>query len=478
MSKTIASMNTPDKVDLSNFNADLESQQVRIDSEILHPISTSNTGVNDYVKFVIENKGILSPKSKIQFCGTTSSVYSGSVCFYPMLTGGLSMIRSARLMIGNRTIATSERYNHFFASQRGLVRPCKRLGVDAVRHLTNDNYKVVLKGNGAVNEGVGVFTGEIDQTGDEEECVFNDFSQIGATQSDSPTWSVSLEELFPFMSDNLDIPLFVLKPNEQVVLQIDLQDDTRTGNRSVRDNGNTNYDKTLMYVPDTKMIVDYVYFNQNRMNDIMNSYRVNGDLVEYVDLQLVEQSVDNLAADTLNTQKIILTGTNRVCRGLFMTYQQNTHLSPSTSNRNYANSVLGDYYSEDIPTQRGFNLTINNQQLLVATPSDMTKSQNYYYYSTWNGNLPAYLPKPIYEKGNTKMTDNKINGIANVHLEGKNSPMGISFGNDGFAINSVPLQLTLTRQTTDTPTNNRLYVWCLIRRMFSINNNGSVSVSY
>jgi hypothetical protein len=108
----------------------------------------------------------------------------------------------------------------------------------------------------------------------------------------------------------------------------------------------------------------------------------------------------------------------------------------------------------------------------------MTKSQNYYYYSTWNGNLPAYIPYPLYCEYNGGMSDNKINGISNTHLRGRNSPMGISFGNDGFSINNVPLQLTLTRQTTDTPTNNRLRVWCLIRRMFSINQNGSVSVSY
>ena len=41
------------------------------------------------------------------------------------------------------------------------------------------------------------------------------------------------------------------------------------------------------------------------------------------------------------------------------------------------------------------------------------------------------------------MSDNKINGISNVHLEGKNSPMGISFGNDGFSINSVPCRVII-----------------------------------
>lgn len=472
-SKTISSYITPDKVDLNNFNADLESQQVRVDSEILHPISNTNTGTNDYVKFVIENKGILSPKSKIQFCGTTTGTYADNVAFYPMLTGGIANIRSARLMVGNRTIATSERYNQFFATQRGLVRPCKRLGVDAVRHLTNDSYKVVVKADGTKNNGVGVYTGELDMTGGYEDVVFNTFSQIGSTSNGSPTWSVSLEELFPFMADNLDIPLFVLKPNEQVVLQIDLQNDSELGDRSVRDYSNDQYDKTLMYVPDVKMICDFVYFNQDRMDDIMNSYRVNGDLVEYVDLQLVEQSLQDLAADTQNTQKIILTGTNRVCRGLFATYQQN-----QGTTRNYVQNVLGNYFSENIATRRAFNLTINNQQLLVSTPSDITDSQMYYYYSTWNGNLPAFIPKPLYDIGNTQMTDNVVNGIANSNLQGKNSPMGISFGNQGFAINSVPIQMTLVREQGGTATKNRIYVWCLIRRMFSINNNGSVSVSY
>lgn len=476
-SKTISSMTMPSQVDLSSFDADLESQQIRVDSEILHPIASSNTGTNDYLKFVIENKGIMSPKSKIQFCGTTGSTYANAFCYYPLLTGGLSVIKSARLMVGNRTIATSQAYNNFYATQRGLVRPCKRLGYDSVTKLTNDNYKVVASNDGfedALNDGVGVYTGEVDYEGQNiDDSVFNTFSAIGSTANGSPTFSVSLEELFPFMSDNLDIPLFVLKPNEQVVLHLDLQDDAELGDRSVKDSTNGNYDTTKLHIPDCKMIVDYVYFNQDRMDDIMNSYRVNGDMVEYVDLQLVEQSVNDLSADTLNTQKIILTGTNRVVRGLFASYQQNTN-----SSRNYVENVLGKYFSENLPTQRGYNLTINNQQLLVGSPSDMTSSQNQYYYSTWNGNLPCYIPKPLYEVGNTQMSNALINNMANSHLRGRVSPFGISFGNNGFAVNNVPLQMTFTRQTTDAPTNNRLWVWCLVRRVFSINNNGSVSVSF
>ena len=478
MSKTISSMMLPEQVDLSSFNADLESQSVRVDSEILHPIASSDTGTNGFLKFVIENKGIMSPKSRIQFCGTAGTSYSDNSAYYPLLVGGMSVIKSARLSVGNRTIATSNSFHNFYSTQRGLIRPCKRLGYESVTKLTNDNYDVVPSNaayGSAVNNGVGVYTGEVDYSGTNHyDSTFNSFSSIGATPNTSPTFSVSLEELFPFLADNLDLPLFLLKPNEQVILHIDLQDDTKVGQRSVRDAGNSGYEPTLLHLPDCIMIVDFIYFNQDRMEQIESSYRVNGDMVEYVDLQLVEQSVDNLSADTLNTQKIILTGTNRVVKGLFCSYQQNTN----NNSRNYVNNVLGEYFSENLPTQRGFNLTINNQQLLVATPSDMTTSQNYYYYSTWNGNIPSYIPKPLYDVGNTQMSDNLINGIANSHLRGRNSPFGISFGNSGYAINNVPIQMTFTRQTTDTPTNNRLYVWVLVRRIFSINSNGSVSVSY
>ena len=472
--KTISSFMTPSKVDLSNFNADLESQQVRVDSEILHPISNVNTGTNDYLKFVITQKGILSPKSRIQFCGTTSSAYGDDTAFYPALTGGLSMVKSARLMIGNRTIATSQSFNQFIANQRGLVRPCKRMGVDAVLKLTNDNYKVVNDATNAINDGVGVFPGETDYEEPQDEAVFNTFSKVGSTATGSPTFSIALDELFPFLAENLDLPLFVLKPNEQVILHLDLQNDGAIGDRTVRDAGNTNWAQTLLHIPDVKMICDYVYFNQDRMDEIMNSFRVRGDLTEYVDLQLVEQTLTNLAADTANTQKVILTGTNRVCRGIFMNYQNDYTEVTSVA----VKSVFGHYFSENCDKGRGFNLTINNQQLLVTTPSDMRSAENYYYYSTFNGNNPAYIPYHLYNAGVGAMTDNQVNQINQTNLTGKNSPIGISFGNDGFAINSVPLQMTFYRKQLAEKTACKMWCWCLIRRVFSINNNGSVSVSF
>jgi hypothetical protein len=473
--KTISSMMLPNKVQLDNFNADLESQQVRVDSEILHPITSSNTGTNDFLKFVIQSKGILSPKSKIQFCLTTSTAYSTALVYYPLLIGGLSVIKSARLQIGNRTISTSDSYNQFVATQRGLVRPCKRLGIDAVTHLSNDTYNVVSQGtDGASNKGVGVYTGNLDWDGTVQDVQFNNWSALGDTASSSPTFSVSLEELFPFLSNNLDLPLYLLKPNEQVVVYLELQNDTQNGDRTICDAGNSaDFSASLLDLASTKMIVDYVYFNQDRMMEIENAYKSNGDMVEYMDLQLVEQSLPNTSDGVVQTDSIILTGTNRVCKGIFCSFQY--FYSQATTPKS---NIMGNYFSQNLNRTRGFNLTINNQQLLVGTADKMTTAESYYYYSTWNSNIPAYIPKPLYSE-EEQMTTNVCNGIANTNIEGFNSPFGIAFGESGYAINSVPIKMTLARKHAGSGlNNNRIWVWCCIRRIFSINPNGSVSVSY
>ncbi len=473
----------PSEVNISNYNADLESQEIRVDSEILRPVAMSNTGTNDYVKFVISNKGILSPKSRIQFCGTTTGTYAGNTCFYPALVGGLSICKTARLQIGNRTIATSQNFNSFLSTQRGLVKPCKRLGVDAVEKLTNDTYSSVASYSSGVQtdvvtkcDAIGFYTGEVDNTSAvKDDVVFNDFSRIGSTASGSPTFSVSLEELFPFLTDSMDLPLFMFRPNEQVVIHLELQNDTQLGSRSVRDEGNSQFGTTLLYEPDVKMIVDYLYFSQNRMEMIENAFRTNSMITEYVDPQLVETSLDDLVASTGKTEKIILTGTNRVCRGIFALYQKDYGDNTSKSGKT---SVVGDYFSEIPDVKRGFNLTINNQQLFTTTPSDMKTSENYYYYSTWNGDAPAYIPKGFYDYAG-QITDNKVNGIVEKdYLRGKNSPFGVSFGNNGYNINSVPLQMTLYREDTSACEKCRLMVWTLVRRVFSVNQDGSVSVSF
>ena len=93
--------------------------------------------------------------------------------------------------------------------------------------------------------------------------------------------------------------------------------------------------------------------------------------------------------------------------------------------------------------------------------------------------MPLYIPKALYGNAD-KMTTNIVNGLSNTNLKGKNSPFGIAFGESGYAINSVPSKMTLARQHNGggTLSNNRLFVWCAIRRVFSINPNGSVSVSF
>ena len=484
---TINELMLPSDVKLSQFSGSvpLESQQVRVESEILRPISFSDTGKNGHVRYILENKGILSPNSRLTFCGVVgASNYADGLAYYPMLTGGMALIRNVRLMIGNRTIATSQAFNQFFSNQRGLVKSCKRLGVDAVEKLTNDNYRVVANNANNSNNGIGAYTGQVDLSGSNPADVvdFNLFSALDNVADESPTFSVSLKELFPFFTDEFDIPLYLLNNNERVIIHIDLEDEDEgsetlnIGRRSVKDTGNSHFATTRLDENSTKMIVDYVYFSQDKMAEIEQAYRQRGDLASYVDLQLVETSLADTVADSEVEDKVILTGADRVVRGIFMntTPYYNTGASSGLA----VATTHGRYYSYSYNQARGFNLTINNQKLLNTPLSNQKQAENYYYYSTWNGNQGAYIPTPFY-MDIAGLSDNHINGTMDQNKQtGSNSPMGISFGNDGYRVNSTPISLELMRKDSRAIVSNRLFCWVLVRRIFSVNKNGSVSVSF
>lgn len=484
---TINELMLPQDVKLSQFSGavPLESQQVRVESEILRPISFSDTGKNGHVKYILENKGILSPNSRLTFCGVVaSSGYANALCYYPNMAGGLSILKNVRLMIGNRTIATSSAFNQFICNQRGLVKPCKRLGIDAVEKLTNDNYRVVANNANTSNNGMGIYTGKVDVSGTNPADVvdFNLFSAIDNVADESPTFSVSLKELFPFFTDEFDIPLYLLNNNERVIIHIDLEDENEStealniGRRSVKDTTNGLFNTTTLDENSTKMIVDYVYFSQEKMAEIEQAYRTRGDLASYVDLQLVETSLADTVADTEVVDKVILTGSDRVVRGLFMNTIPVYNASASVAGA--VATTHGRYYSYSYNQARGFNLTINNQKLLNTPLSNQKQSENYYYYSTFNGNQGAYIPTPFYID-NKGLSDNHINGAMDQNQSGgSNSPMGISFGNEGYRVNSTPISLELMRKDSRALTGNRLFCWVLVRRIFSVNKNGSVSVSF
>lgn len=489
---TIRDMMMPSEVALDNYSSMVENQDVRTESSILRPIAQVDNGTNGMIKYNLENKGILSPNSRLVFAGTCGSAYSVNGAFYPLLVGGMAVIKNARLKIGNRTIATSQNFNQFYANQRGLVKSCKRLGVDAVEKLTNDNYAVCVNRTQTSNNGIGVYTGTEDaSTGTtfKDDVEFNGFSNIGHTSDNTPSFSVSLKELFPYFTDEMDLPLFLFSQNENVSIEIDLENEGSTfgadiGKRSVmlQTNSTGNFTQTLLNSADTKMIVDYIYLPQEKFAEIENAYKQRGDITSYIDLQLVETTLTDTIADTDNRESVILTGTDRIVRGVFANVLFN--YGESVSNASNVANQIGRYYSNSYNTARGINFRVNNRLLLNIDSSRQKNSDLYYYYSTWNANQNGYIPEPLYtdnskaDDSDSGMTDNHCNGLSQTHLRGMNSPIGMSFGNEGYNVKSVPIEMELFRKDDRALDNNRLMAWCLVRRIFSVNQNGSVSVSF
>jgi len=97
------------KDDIPDFLQDVggeesDSQQ-RIDTDILEPVIFSDT----FLRFQLQNKGILNPKSRITFSFQSPSKDS----FLPLGVGIGSLIQRATLKIGGKTICEVDDWSHY-----------------------------------------------------------------------------------------------------------------------------------------------------------------------------------------------------------------------------------------------------------------------------------------------------------------------------------------------------------------------------
>jgi len=321
------------------------------------------------VRFTLSRvAGFLHSKSKI-----TLSVVpkTNASAFYPLNIGVSQLIKSAELLVGNKTICSVEDYGTFHAYQSQFITNENNkereqyLSQRVINHApvyevgTADDpfsaakYGLDLGLNAtAAGGGVGAQTFKL------QPFQLHDATSA-ETISEAPVYSVYLDDLFPFLSTN-QLPAFMI--DEEIHIDITFQDETSTlagdGLKSRRMCVASGEDETVSYQIDTdecKLIYDSISYD----GEVMQKYREqNKKLVfQYVDYRLAKRTglVENAPGDAdysnpFSDLVFQIGGNGRLVSKVFFALQNNNNYKAETL-------LNGDACCKAPPS--GDNLSVN-----------------------------------------------------------------------------------------------------------------------
>ena len=131
-----------------------EQSVMQVRTEVLEPLTANS----QYVKFVLDKKGILNSGSTITFQLVKSSTNGDHRCFLPIKTGALSMFKRVSLKIGGKTIQTTDEVGLYSTFLRSFKTQEEKVGIDQSMIGTNDRMCNSLENNGELQMRDAVYT--------------------------------------------------------------------------------------------------------------------------------------------------------------------------------------------------------------------------------------------------------------------------------------------------------------------------------
>ena len=339
---------TPGQIpDLLKIGSIQSNVQMSVDTDVLDPVVQNSK----FIRYVLQNKGILHSHSKLQF-GFSSPSEAG---WLPLNIGIGSIIQRASLRIGNQTIsevddwANFQHYKSQFMSSEAMRERLPYLtgqmmskkvayniegdqwsaadppteistthgggssgGKDGAAP-TSQSHGLVIDSGRSFYSPPGSYEAQAPST--EMPSYMDTYkSATDGEYTDTPTWQIALSDLFPFLKTN-QLPLYMMK--EQITLELVLTDEASAGRGWVLSDGTA----TTSFSLDTtksKMFADYQYYPQEMMVAYANA---NSQLqFSYTDYRLSKLSFDE---DTTSQQIRNLGGAGRIITKVMFAWTNN-----------------------------------------------------------------------------------------------------------------------------------------------------------
>jgi len=291
-------------------------------------------------------------------------------------------------------------------------------------------------------------------------------------ESNKPTYSVLLADLFPFLKTN-QLPLFMM--SEQVSIHLTFQE-RRSNNESDRichsSTGALAKDVALVR-GDCQMIADYIFYPQ----DLMEQYRqANANMsFSYVDYQFVKRTVSIAEYSAGLIQNI--GGAGRIVNKVFVAAQGTAQRQDSLLNKYVAD---GPGITGTTTGKVTTNLKYNDNFLY---PIDVSNDARHYHNVFQSEGRVPYISRDLYRGEGQLTIDNTNKDKPGASFEGypATDTLRQKFFytayrlNKGERVNSRGIELYDTRTTLTQATTLR--VWLQVMRVASLRD-GMFSMAY
>ena len=425
----------------------------RIDTDILEPVIFTES----FIRYQLQNKGILNPKSKITF---SIKEHGGHDAFYPALTGVASIVERATLKIGGKTICEVQDWNHLHAYKSMFIDKSvvkEREQFETARLMSSG---VVYNDNTMVSEKIGFELGKefIDKaTATNTEMKVQTFQKL----KEQPVFSIALDDLLPVLRGLPGLPLFMIQG--QVQIELTLSDSV--GKRACLAHGGDNAGHSFtLDQNECRMIADYTFLD----GDDMETYRRENSSFQH------RFSEPRLTRTTLATQadaqNVIrnVGGAGRVVDSMIVgvTSDKMSEFFSASGTSN-AKGLLNDYraIAPEMSAARTYGQLVanvkKNDEFLY--PLDRSNTALHFHGVTDTEGAPPHVTRAQYSRQGNSLVTNKFEGYT---VSGQNEMTGQFFYNayklnDGERVDSRGIELHHKYQnlkTTEAPYTSRCWI--------------------
>ena len=271
------------------------------DTEVLDPVVSND----NFVRFVLSNKGFLHSGSRIQL----SLNNTGEPSSFPVGVGVYSLIQRCRLSIGTHTVSETDDLNHLMGYRSMFIEQDKNK--ERETYLTSRVHALKIHLDNSSREQSNTNGSEYVMDTIVEPIMENDGIdgniriQNEINLENTPEFSVALDELFPILK-NESLPLYMI--DEQVSIELHFTPNDNNS-RAIIDVGGTNNLPFPINTAKSKLISDYIYYP----NDVMTAYANQNKRIDftYKEYRLNKRSFT--AAQIAEEQVFDIGGAGRVC---------------------------------------------------------------------------------------------------------------------------------------------------------------------
>ena len=275
----------PNLISLSQIPVNFLQQ---VETDLLEPVvfNQGSATSDGFTRFTLQNKGFLHSHSKL-FISVQAAAGNSNAYFNPS-TGIGQIIKKAVLKIGNKTLNEVSQWDGLFAAKSTLIK--NEINVEREFYTTGRgmNHEFIYNASSDTQAAkYGLDNGyEYDKGALTTDLFTPKWAQMdGDAPNESPTFSVDLSDLFPFLKTN-QLPLYMISEP----INIELTFYPTVGKRLQQLAGEPPTTESLIRREDLKFCADYVFYGAS--DEMERFAAANQDMsFSFVDYRLVETSV-------------------------------------------------------------------------------------------------------------------------------------------------------------------------------------------